>query len=382
MTTAIYAFSGDPITYGHIDIIKRANKVFDQVIVAIGENPDKQYTFNLREREEMARRCFSYIADAAIRVMSFSNLLVDFAYEQGADVIIKGVRNSADFDYENVLHSVGQSQKIGIDTHILFADPELSHVSSSAVKGIVKHGGDIHEYVPLHVKEYIEKKICKQMIIGVTGEICAGKSHICKTLVNECKSSGPYIHNIELDNIGHDILNKLTDPGYVLIREQIKKEFGSEVMMADGFIDRKKLGDIVFDDHERLGKLNKIMEKPIMVRLRQEISGKEGMILINCALLAESDMLHICNNNVMLVTINQEELENRLTDRGYTKRQRDKRVSCQYDEFGKTTAIYKKITDSRHGKLWAIDNTNGLTDDEICEAFEKVTEDMANKYKF
>jgi len=105
-----------------------------------------------------------------------------------------------------MLHSVGKTQKLGIDTHILFADPSLAHISSTAVKEVAKHSGDIHELVPLHVKQAIEEKICQQYIIGLTGEIGCGKSHLgaelariyCKDVC--CKT----VHNIELDHIGQN----------------------------------------------------------------------------------------------------------------------------------------------------------------------------------
>jgi pantetheine-phosphate adenylyltransferase len=125
---AIYAFSGDPITFGHIDIIERAAKVFTKVLVCIGSNPDKKYMFTLEQRLQMAQDALSSIKN--VDVKSFSGLLVDFAFEQNISVIIKGVRNTTDFEYENTLHAVGESQKLGIETFILFAKPQLAHVSS------------------------------------------------------------------------------------------------------------------------------------------------------------------------------------------------------------------------------------------------------------
>ena len=363
MITAIYAFSGDPITYGHLNIINRATKVFDKVIVAIGENPDKKYTFKLAEREKMAERCFTQ--NSFVKVVSFSNLLIDFAYEQEASVIIKGVRNSADFDYENILHSVGQSQKIGIDTHILFADPELAHISSSTVKAIAKHSGDISEYVPLHVKQAIEERICGQHIIGITGEIGCGKSHIGKLLTNkyDCMQPDPIIHNIELDHIAHDILEKLTEPAYAQIREEIG-ELAPTSIESNGFINKSVLGSIVFNSSNKLNRLNEIMTKPVMVRLRKEISGKRGIILINCALLAEAQMLHICNNNIILIDVDKGTQKKRLLDRGLTEEQIKTRLNSQYTYDRKKFIIEEEIRNSYHGKLWTIDNSNNINEKE------------------
>lgn len=381
MRTAIYAFSGDPITYGHINIVKRIWNVFDRVIVAIGENPDKKYTFKLAERKEMAKRCFSQIPN--VEVVSFSNLLIDFAYEQGASVIIKGVRNSADFDYENILHSVGQSQKIGIDTHILFADPELAHISSSTAKAIAQHSGDLSEYVPLHVKQAIEERVCKQHIVGITGEIGSGKSHIGKLLTRYPHSTGGYtsVHNIELDHIAHDILCKLEEPAYQEVRREIEDKIGSgkvgcDIIEPNGFINRSVLGSIVFNNSVQLEKLNEIMIKPVMVRLRKEISGKKGIILVNCALLAEAHMLHICNNNVILIKVGKDTQKKRLMDRELTEKQIETRLACQCTYNRKKYMIEDRIRKSYHGKLWEIDNSSDINQEELYNLFDIIVGEL------
>ena len=392
MTTAIYAFSGDPITYGHIDIILRARMVFDRVIVAIGINPKKGYTFDLAERKAMAEKCF---LDPGIKVMSFSNLLVDFAYEQGADVIIKGVRNAADFDYESVLDAVGKSQEVGIDTHILFANPELTHISSTVVKEIAKHNGDITNYVPMHVKQAIEQRIfgpSGQLIIGITGEIGSGKSYIGNILSRRRfdpsgNDSYTHIHNIELDHIGHDILCKLTEPAYVKVREEIydrmndallnNGEFGKSFTLDDdGFINRESLGALVFNDHRKLRILNDILAKPINVRLRQELKNKRGIILINCALLAEADMLHVCNNNVILVRVDKDTQKERLLERGLTEEQIKTRLDCQYDSVTKMLQIENSIREHNHGHLLLIDNSNNISTEDIYAKFEEMTNEI------
>ena len=95
---AIYGFSGDPITYGHIDIIKRALKVFGELIIGIGVNPAKKYFFNLEERRVIAERSLQGLS--GVTVIAFKGLLVDYAYENNIGTIIRGVRNSEDLNYE------------------------------------------------------------------------------------------------------------------------------------------------------------------------------------------------------------------------------------------------------------------------------------------
>jgi len=178
MEKAIYALSADPITYGHIDIVERAADIFDEVLVRIGVNADKNYMFSEEERVEMARKALEGLPN--VNVDSFRGLLVDYAYEQGVDTIVKGVRNDADRSYEDTLIKIGKTQQPSIETKLLEARPELAHISSSAVKAIQKEQGLIHEYVPLHVKQGLEARVSGQYIVGVSGEIGCGKSYVGK----------------------------------------------------------------------------------------------------------------------------------------------------------------------------------------------------------
>ncbi len=368
MKKALYAFSGDPITYGHIDIIKRASKAFDHVTVGIGVNPQKNYLFSLDERTQLAEISLRGIPNT--KVIPFSGMLVDYAYENSIEVIVKGVRNSEDFSYENVLHQVGESQKLGIDTHILFARPHLVHVSSSAVKEIQRNQGDIHDYVPLCVKQKLEEKISNQYIIGITGEMGAGKSYISQKLC-ESKCDIP-VHNIELDHIGHQILEELSDPAYKNIRKEIADNFGRELLRPDSFIDRKTLGNIVFNDVEKLQKLNNLLYTPINIRLRKAIQGMSGIILINAALLAETDMLHICNNNIILLNVSKNAQCERLKFRNLNQNQIDTRISCQYHYDQKISKIEKIINRDNYGKLWTIDSNEEFSDQKADTLLEEI----------
>lgn len=370
MTKAIYAFSGDPITNGHIDIIQRAAGAFDSLVVGIGVNPSKKYMFSLAEREGMARGCLARFPN--VEVVSFEGMLVDYAFEQGIDVIVRGVRNSADFDFENTLHQAGVSQRLGIDTHLLLARPELAHVSSSLVKAIQKEQGLIREYVPLHVKQLLEARISGQCIVGVTGEMGSGKSYVSQKFVELGGARGVEVHNIELDHIGHQILGTLAEPAYSRVRSKIVEAFGDDVLQ-DGVISRKRLGDVVFNDSCALRQLNEIMETSMIVRLRREMYGKRGLVLVNAALIAESGLGYLCNNNCVIVHVSKDVQEERLKERGLNAEQIARRLGTQYDFKGKRSKLDEAVQQHNQGRVWVVENSGH---DNIEEVFDSVIDEV------
>lgn len=368
MKQALFALSGDPIHNGHIDILNRAATVFDRVIIGIGLNPDKGYLFTPDERKEMARRSLERTPN--VEVVGFEGLLVDYAYEQGIRVIVKGVRNSNDFDYENILHLVGESQELGIDTYVLFSRPDLMHVSSTMIRALQKEEGFIHRYVPLYVKQCLEARISGQYIVGVTGEIGTGKSQLSRVFRALGKHRKVDVHPIEMDEIGTQILEELTEPSYIRVREEVVASFGVKVRNRDGTINRKALGNIVYRDAERLNELNRILDRPLMVRLRRELRGKRGLILLNSGLLVESSLTHLCNNNVVLVSCDKRSQETRLRGRGLDTRQIERRLASQYSEVEKREKIQARIRETNQGMLWEVDASDGVPEQELARGFE------------
>lgn len=328
---AIYAGSFDPITFGHLDIIRRASEAFE-LTVAIGTNPQKQYTLTLKERLGLVKSLCP-----TVRVVLFDGLLADFAYEQGIRTIIKGVRNHQDFDYERLLHDISLTQQTGIDTHILVARPEFAHISSGAAKELVKHAGLVHNYVPLKVKQALELAN-GQIIIGITGEIASGKSWLGKSLASVESN------NIELDSLVHSMYESNL-PLYIELRQQIIKEF----KLSGGF-SRKELGDIVFKDYAKLQYLNELIKNPLLTLLRKTIRDKKGAIFLNSALLAESDLLPLCNNNVIVTRVDRHVQIERLKGRGLEDRQIDQRIYAQYNTGLKIGKIRDSIDKHSHGR--------------------------------
>jgi pantetheine-phosphate adenylyltransferase len=374
VSKALYAFSADPITNGHVNIVERISKTFNQVIIAIGKNPSKNYTYSLEERMELAKEALSHLDN--VEVVVAEGMLVDFAYSQGAQVIVKGVRNSADFDYEKMLHMVGESQKLGIDTHTLFADPLLSHVSSSTVKAIQKEHGDLHDYVPISVKVSLESKISDQVIIGISGAPACGKSTISEALIVRGAEMGLEVHNLELDYLGHQVLSDLTIPSHKNVTNNLIMKFGKDIIDINGeddsfsMINRKSLAEIVFNDKKSLDYLNEQMKNPIAVLIRKYLANRKGLILFNGALLAEGGYLHYCNNRVILLDASESIQKDRMMKRGLNEDQIKVRLESQFTVDKKERIILEQIDKSKFGKVIVFDTSTGEVE-EIADSILK-----------
>ncbi len=153
--SAIYAGSFDPITNGHLDIIKRALNIFDTVYVGVIENHDKQALFTIDERIDLIQH--SVQSDRVI-VEGFQGLLVDYARQKHIFNLIRGLRAVSDFEYEFQMSLTNRSQEPRIDTVFLMTDQSYSYLSSSIVRQLAKLNGDISQYVTPYVKTKLEEK--------------------------------------------------------------------------------------------------------------------------------------------------------------------------------------------------------------------------------
>ena len=146
MRTAIYPGSFDPITLGHLDLIARAKKLCDRLIVAVLVNPGKYYSFSAQERVELINKSLRDVP--GIEVKMFSGLLADFVESQGADFIIRGIRTVEDFESEKAMAWANEKLSPELETVILLTKPELSYISSSLAKQIAAFGGDLSAFLP------------------------------------------------------------------------------------------------------------------------------------------------------------------------------------------------------------------------------------------
>ena len=358
MSKTLYAFSGDPITLGHRHVIERILKAHpdDELVIAIGVNPGKDYLFTLDERKKMASE---YLSDLDVDVVSFEGMLTDYASENCFKVVYRGIRDGNDAADELSLFNVLRTQDTDFEMFLMPAYKDMTSISSSNVKNIINEHGRIDSYVAVAVKEALEAKLLGQYSIGITGVSGAGKSYMSDEIKRVASEFGIPIHHIDLDAIGHQILEVSTEELYVKTRKKIIDIF--DVESNDGFIDRKALGNAVFEKPECMAKLNEIMYKPMMLKITREKYGadKKGLLVIDGALIAEFGWTNLSNNNTILVTTDEQTQELRLFNSGLDHERIGRRRESQYTESLKREKLLDAINQDKHGTLWEIDNVHG-----------------------
>lgn len=156
MKTAVYPGSFDPVTNGHLDIIKRASKIYDHVVVGVLDNLNKKPLFTALERASMIMKVVSGIDNVSVDI--FSGLLVDFVKQKDADVVVKGLRTVADFEYEFQMALLNKALDSRCETVFMMTDAKYSYISSSMVKEVAKLKGDLTGFVPSGIVDLIETK--------------------------------------------------------------------------------------------------------------------------------------------------------------------------------------------------------------------------------
>ncbi len=159
MKRAIYPGSFDPVTYGHIDIIKRSADIFDELIVAVLNNRAKSPLFSVDERVNILSEVLKGTDN--IRILSYEGLLVDFAVENDARVIVRGLRAVTDFDYELQMAQTNNVLNNDVETMFLATSLKYAYLSSSTVREVASYGGDISKFVPPYVEKLVYEKYGK-----------------------------------------------------------------------------------------------------------------------------------------------------------------------------------------------------------------------------
>ncbi|MBT8058642.1 MAG: pantetheine-phosphate adenylyltransferase [Gammaproteobacteria bacterium] len=154
--TAVYPGTFDPITNGHTDLVSRAARVFEKVVIGIAESPHKKPLFSLEERISLTRNQLSHLGN--VEVVGFSNLLVEFVQQLGATVIVRGLRAVSDFEYEFQLASMNRHLAPKVETLFLTPDEDYGFISSTLVKEIARLKGDVSEFVAEEVQQAMQQR--------------------------------------------------------------------------------------------------------------------------------------------------------------------------------------------------------------------------------
>ncbi|MDT0176467.1 pantetheine-phosphate adenylyltransferase [Enterobacter sp. BRE11] len=156
-TKAIYPGTFDPVTLGHLDIVTRAAQMFDRVVLAVAASPSKKPMFSLDERVELARNMVAHLPN--VEVAGFSDLMANFARAQQANVLVRGLRAVSDFEYEMQLAHMNRHLLPTLESVFLMPTEGFSFVSSSLVKEVARHGGDVSAFLPPHVLQALLAKL-------------------------------------------------------------------------------------------------------------------------------------------------------------------------------------------------------------------------------
>lgn len=159
---AVYPGSFDPITMGHVDIIRRGLKIFDKMIVAVLENPEKSPLFTTKERIDMIHKVFE--EEENIQIKAFHGLLVDFAKKNRAQIVIRGLRAISDFEYEFQMALMNRKLNPDIETFFMMPNVSYTYLSSKLVKEIFMLGGCLKDLVPRYVEKKIKEKVKKEKL--------------------------------------------------------------------------------------------------------------------------------------------------------------------------------------------------------------------------
>ncbi len=153
MKIAIYPGSFDPITNGHLDVLKTSAGIFDKIIIAVAKNSEKHAFLTVEERVRLIEKSIEHIEN--VEVDTFDGLTIEYARKKGAEVLIRGLRAVSDFEYEMQLSQTNSALAPDIQTVFLITKPEYNFISSSTVREILQNNGDISKFVPLPVYEYL-----------------------------------------------------------------------------------------------------------------------------------------------------------------------------------------------------------------------------------
>jgi len=276
--------SGDPITYGHLDIIKRAMNNCQHLIVAVLNNPDKksQYVFELDERLKLAEKSIADYCEADnFEVIGSEDSMIDIYLDYGCDVIYRGARDKQDAEYEKQQIRYYEMLLPGISNRVVIfkANPKLAHVQSTVVRNFAEQHLDATSMVSMYTQARLWRQIHGQKVFGITGNHGVGKTALIEAGLGVIRTDGMPAYHIDLQVLRKKVLEGKT-PGI----EKLKKEIADRPL-------------------NQCGAETKAIFMAHLSRLyRHELKGRKGIILVEDTHLIEDGLFHWVNNNIIIVT--------------------------------------------------------------------------------
>ncbi len=306
---ALFPLSADPITFGHLDLIERSAATCGELLIAVMDNDLKAgtYLFSIEERAAMTERAVRERGVTNARVIASRGLLTDIYLTEACDAVVRGIRDDADRAYEERQMRIHASILPTIAEHIVYlpANSKLSMVASSLVKGLVARGLDVSAYVPAFVRQRLEEKMLRQRKIAVTGGIAVGKSGVATALAERWKQrTGLDAWHVNIDQLLRDLYAE-DSPGAQALRDKLAERFGSDVLVDGGRdVNRTILSAKLFDrgcPRYLREEIHALTAPHIERKYREALAGKEGLIILEWAQLAEMTMAHWTNHNAIVV---------------------------------------------------------------------------------
>jgi dephospho-CoA kinase len=247
---------------------------------------------------------------------------------------------------------------------------ELRNLSSTYVKSVVAEGGFVHELVHPAVKQALEERVGGVSLVGVTGNMGAGKTTFCQRLIEYSLSKGGVqVSPIDFDELVRSLYLEDSALGCE-VREKIKNSFG-EGVFDDGELNRRKLAGIVFGDDGKRKELSEILRVPTMIKFEEELKKRKGIVLVDAAYFTEYNMLPLVNYNAILVSCSEQERFKRVLKRdGMTREEVEAKTKAQHSEDLKRKMIKEAQEKYSHGFFYEFDSTNWVKLDRVLEEIQ------------
>jgi pantetheine-phosphate adenylyltransferase len=381
---AAYLGSFRGFTRGHLDVVRALAKQFGEVIVGIGINPEKAMEFSLAELEANTRRILSDLPN--VEVNSFSGLFNDFLDREKVDILVRGLRSGREFDeqidqehfdwfrQDKERERNGQMEPKRLTLYMPVRQ-QNGFISSSLVKKVLKEHGDPSGLAPTSTIAQLMGRLEHQYPYGITGVSGAGKRWICDKFKELADDLCIPMHYVDLDAVAHDMLEDRQERFCIDLRNDVARIFGRELMKDNGAIDRKKLGEIVFDDPAKMKRYNELIYSPLLLALRDTLNGKKGVLLLDGALSAEFGLTHLANHNFLVMDGEPLAQAERLKERDkLNEAQVVRRAESQYTTQKKIEIIKEAIALDDYGALQTLKNDGLLTPEDIRTAFDTMLE--------